>query len=217
MRIVNAEPLPADAPLVQPIVLEMAEIAAKKFIATRFVDEILNNRGLDVIDELFVPHCALYGTNLEDKREMGFEAVRNYVSAIHKAFPDVMFYIQNLIVEDYNVLIHWKARGTNENSFWGYEATGAEMIFYGMTLCTIKFGNQKIVAQWHYWSTGSLLRRELEQRDEQRREEAIHNRLKAFDGLQTILSNSRNSYMKAAAKGKMEKKDKDNEKEKEKD
>jgi len=71
------------------------------------------------------------------------------------------FYTQDVKVEGFNVILRWKGRGTNESEYLGYEASGEEMLFHGVTVSCIKHGNEKIVSQWHYYSLGTLLRRHV--------------------------------------------------------
>ena len=78
---------------------------------------------------------------------------------MREAFPDMHFYTQDVKVEGFNVILRWKGRGTNESEYLGYEASGEEMLFHGVTVSCIKHGNEKIVSQWHYYSLGTLLRR----------------------------------------------------------
>ncbi len=111
------------------------------------------------MDELFTPDCIIYGAALENRPQRGLEAVEAWLRGLREAFPDMHFYTQDVKVEGFNVILRWKGRGTNESEYLGYEASGEEMLFHGVTVSCIKHGNEKIVSQWHYYSLGTLLRR----------------------------------------------------------
>ena len=57
-----------------------------------------------------------------------------------KAFPDMQFAVNHIVVEGDLVVVHWTAWGTNTQPGMGFPATGKRAKVSGMTLFCFKAG-----------------------------------------------------------------------------
>jgi predicted ester cyclase len=97
-----------------------AMLAANKATVRRFIEEVINQNNLDLIDTLFAPH--------RRKEVRGFHAAEN------APFPDAQEEILDLVAEGNTVMVRWIFRGTHQGRFFDIPATGrpVEMIGYGV-------------------------------------------------------------------------------------
>ncbi len=68
------------------------------------------------------------------------------VKALWKSFPDVSFYIEELIAEDDRLTTRFVFRGTHEGEFMGIPATGNKIEVSGIIISRIE--NGKFVEEW---------------------------------------------------------------------
>jgi len=113
-----------------------------KAVVRRFIEEILNNQNVALVDELFAPD---YVNHLAPGGREGF---KQFVTMLSSAFPGLKTHssIEHLIAEgDYVV-----ARITYHASNAGKEATGSDLSEY-------RLANGKIVEDWPPSSVAGLL------------------------------------------------------------
>lgn len=94
-----------------------------KTLMQRFIDEAINGRNLDAIDELlsedFVEHEELPG--LEPNRE----GVKQFFGMMEAAFPDLRFTVRHLLSDGDMVVAHSVVTGTHTGGdFMGIPASG---------------------------------------------------------------------------------------------
>jgi len=94
-----------------------------KALMQHFIDEVVNGRNLDAIDELlsedFVEHEELPGL------EPGRNGVKQFFGMMEAAFPDLRFNVQHLLAEGDLVVAHSAVTGTHTGSdFMGIPASG---------------------------------------------------------------------------------------------
>ncbi|KAL6057908.1 putative E3 ubiquitin-protein ligase RING1a isoform B [Balamuthia mandrillaris] len=132
-----------------------------KDCTARFFDSVLNKGVLQVVDELFASECSLKGGSMVDSVLTGRNAVKTFVDEIHDAFPDIMFYVEDISCSPGSrVVCRWRARGTNEGSFWGYLPTSKELRLRGVFIIT--FDDEVLISSLQcYWSLASLLNNSL--------------------------------------------------------
>ena len=132
---------PDDVPEVSPVV-------ENKRLVRRLVDEVMNERRLDVIDELYDPRLA--------------PAARRWIGPFLASFSDVHMRIDDLIAEDDTVVGRFSCSGTHTGDWLGHPPTGrrftdvAEVFIFRIT-------DGRIVRAWGLEDTLSRLRQlELE-------------------------------------------------------
>lgn len=88
----------------------MSSVEANKEVVRRFVEEAINARNLDVVDELATGEIA--------------EAARRWIGPFRESFPDFRMEIADLIAEGDKVAAHFKCSGTQEGEWQGRPPTG---------------------------------------------------------------------------------------------
>jgi len=113
---------------------------------------------LDVLPELFTNNCVIHGgTVILDEDIVGLISLRDWVIEFRTAYPDLMFYIEDMGIDGDYLYSRWKARGTNVATLWNQKIpTGKEMIISGYTINFMHYGNQKIGEQWNFYSLSTL-------------------------------------------------------------
>ena len=87
-------------------------VEAKKAIAHRYYQEILNEARLDVIDELMSSDF-MFTIPTHPDPYYGPDGFKDLVTMLHGAFPDVHLEVQHLLVEGDTVVGHWLGSGTH--------------------------------------------------------------------------------------------------------
>jgi steroid delta-isomerase-like uncharacterized protein len=88
------------------------DIDAKKAIAHRYYQEIMNQAKLDVIDELMSPDF-LFTIPTHPEPYRGPDGFKELVTMLHGAFPDVHLKVEHLLVDGDTVVGHWIGSGTH--------------------------------------------------------------------------------------------------------
>ena len=117
-------------------------ILDNKAIASRFFDEVINQRKLDVLDEIadsnMKGHISDGVMSREEwKRilEMGLNAFEDHHQTVH-----------DWIVEGDKVVARWTVEGTHTGTYVGVSPTGRRTKATGMEIFRIE--NGKIVEEW---------------------------------------------------------------------
>ena len=87
-------------------------VEAKKAIAHRYYQEILNEARLDVIDELMSPDF-MFTIPTHPDPYYGPDGFKDLVTMLHGAFPDVHLKVIHLLVDGDTVVGHWLGSGTH--------------------------------------------------------------------------------------------------------
>jgi steroid delta-isomerase-like uncharacterized protein len=126
-----------------------------KEIARRLMEEVWNNRQLDVVDEIIDASYGYHDPNSPDFGQ-GPESYRARVTFYTTAFPDLRFVIEDMIAEEDRVLVRWEASGTHRGELLGVSATGKAITGTGMHVMQCR--NGKVVHEWGVWDALGLLR-----------------------------------------------------------
>lgn len=137
------EELPMTATPAAPSTLDL------KAIAQRFIDELWNERKLDVADEIFAENC------ITNQLRSGTEpitaprapaAVKKQVSEWSSAFPDFRYTVRQMISDGDKVMTQCVASGTHQGTWLGIPATGKAITIE--TMITHRIVDGKIVEDW---------------------------------------------------------------------
>jgi steroid delta-isomerase-like uncharacterized protein len=97
-----------------------------KSVTRRFIEEIWNNRQLDVADEIFAPDCITHqlrsGGNLTMPR--GPEALKYHVTEWLSAFPDIHIVIEQMLADADLVMTQCVYQGTHSGIWNGVPPSG---------------------------------------------------------------------------------------------
>ena len=117
--------------------------AVNKVLASRILDEIFSQGNLSHIDELFAPGIVVHDP---DKELHGMEQVKQGITRLRDAFPDLYYTIEDMIAEGDKVVVRFTGRGTHRGEFRGVPPTDKEMSYTGIMI--LRFVDRKVVDYW---------------------------------------------------------------------
>ena len=115
-----------------------------KALFRRFVDEILNGKNTDVIEELMAPDMVDH--DLMPGVAPGLEGMKNLMNMFLGAFPDLHATIDLLIAEGDLVAGRMTNTGTHTGDFMEIPATGKQVKFTEIHI--VRIANGKAVEHW---------------------------------------------------------------------
>jgi steroid delta-isomerase-like uncharacterized protein len=120
-----------------------------KAIVRRFIEELWNNRNLDVADEIFAADCITH--QLRSGAELvaaprNPEVVKKHVTEWLVGFPDLRFTIEQMIAEADQVVARTVLQGTHIGTWLGIAPTGKQVNIRMITIHRI--ANGKIAEDW---------------------------------------------------------------------
>lgn len=123
--------------------------------ARRWYDEALNQRNLDVLDEILWPNAVHHAGVLPDA--VGAEAVKGSLAPLSAGFPDIRFTVDDVVADDHTVLVRWSGKGTHTGSpFLGVETSGKPVEWSGMNAFRFQCG--RIIEGWSEANGLAILR-----------------------------------------------------------
>ena len=109
-----------------------------KQVINRFIDEVLNKKNLAAMDEIvaedFIEHVPFPGQG------PGRAGLRDAISALANAFPDMMWTVDEQISEGDKVVTRFTLTGTHQGDFAGVPATGKSIIVWGVVIDVVRDG-----------------------------------------------------------------------------
>jgi|SRR5215207_7364339 len=116
-------------------------VEENKVLATRFYEEVLNGRKMNVADEIlstqYVDHSA---------SSAGLENFKKYFVMIASVFPDIKVQIEDMLIDTDKVAVRLTIQGTQLGHFRGFPPTGQKVSWSGMDI--IHISNHKIIERW---------------------------------------------------------------------
>ncbi len=119
--------------------------AENKEIARKYPEDVISEGNLDLIDEIIADDYVEYNSARSEPLR-GPDEVREYVSTLRAAFPDIHCGVEDLIAEGDMVVRRDRATATHEGEFMGIEATGKEGVVEGIHIHRIEDG--QLVETW---------------------------------------------------------------------
>lgn len=96
----------------------------KAILRHKHVEELFNKGNSAVADEIISPDYVYHGAAGETK---GPEGVKQMVTTLRTAFPDVHFTIDDMVAEGDNVAVRYTWTGTHRGEYMGISPTGKQM------------------------------------------------------------------------------------------
>lgn len=120
-----------------------------KAVVRRFIEELWNNRNLNVADEIFAADCVTH--QLKSGAEVvamprNPEAIKKHVGEWLDGFPDLRFTIEQMVAEADQVVTRCIMRGTHTGTWLRIAPTGKRVDVRMMTIHRIV--NGKIAEDW---------------------------------------------------------------------
>lgn len=114
-------------------------------IIKRYIEEVWNQGKLEVLDEIIDPSYINHSPGAPNPIP-GPEGLKPIIAGMRKAFPDLKFTIENMVITDEQVVIHCTMHGTHTGDLFGLPPTGRKVKVNQMQIERIK--NGKIVEHW---------------------------------------------------------------------
>ena len=125
---------------------EVVDTRSNKAVAISYINTVVNNRKLNLVNDIFAPEYVFHGMNGKDSHSMTDSSLISFLTYLFKAFPDLQYTIDNAIAENDLVALNLTATGTHKNEFLGYPASNNKVVFKEMFF--FKFSKMKIVDGW---------------------------------------------------------------------
>ena len=126
---------------------------ANKAIVRKCWDEMLNKGNLTIAEKCVAPG---YIDRQPDQDIRGIEGIKQFVTGIRTAFPDIRFFVEAQIAEGDKVVTRWMAKGTHHGELTGIPPTGKPVKVTGIVISRLVSG--KIVEEWDQMDGLGVLR-----------------------------------------------------------
>jgi predicted SnoaL-like aldol condensation-catalyzing enzyme len=117
--------------------------AENKAVQRRIINDVINQKNLNLADELFSKEHGLHPEAPGVGR--GPERMKRAFAGLHEEFPDVRLQIESMVAEGDMVAVRLTFSGTHAPT--GVRATWPEMVF-------ARFSERKAVESWEVTDTG---------------------------------------------------------------
>ena len=107
-------------------------VEANKALVRRFFEEVMNKGNVDIVDEIFAPEYV--NRHAHPGQTPGPNGVRQLVTNVRRAFPDLVEAPDDLVAEGDRVGLRLTLRGTHLGPFRSVEATGKRVEVMGMAI-----------------------------------------------------------------------------------
>jgi len=134
---------------------EIKMLTANEKLMIRYFEEVWNNGKLEVLDELIAPNYINHNPGLANPMP-GPDGLKPIVAGIRKAFPDLRYVIENIVVSDTKVAVHTTMYGTNTGEFFGLAPTNKTIKVSQMQIERIE--NNQIVEHWRVTDELTMMR-----------------------------------------------------------
>ena len=113
----------------------------------RYFDDGTNGGDLGVVDEVFAEDYVHFDpANPDPRGVVGRDGVREHITTLRGAFPDIEFHVEDMISEDDKIVVRWNATLTHTGDYFGIPPTGKPATITGMN--TWHLANGKAVRGW---------------------------------------------------------------------
>lgn len=120
-------------------------VEQNKSIARRWIEDGWNKHNVNIIDDLYTPDVVQYDPATPGIVDSA-EALKQYISRLLTAFPDIQITLDDLVAEGDKVFLRFTARGTHLGLFMDVPPSGRSATVAGMLL--FHFKNSKIDTVW---------------------------------------------------------------------
>ncbi len=121
-------------------------------VAKQWFEQVWLHRDATAIHRLMAPDIK---GHLEGQEIVGPEEFVLVFKSLLAAFPDFEINVEDIVGNEENACVRWRARGTHSGAALGIKATGKDASFRGMTWLRVQDG--LIVEGWDSWNQGALM------------------------------------------------------------
>ena len=124
-----------------------------KALHRRFFEELFNQGNLERADELVAGNYVNH--NPAPGETPGVEGLKQFVTTLRTAFPDIQFTLDDQIAEGDRVTTRFTATGTHQAEFAGIPATGKSIRITAINIHRVAEG--KIQEGWLNWDALGMM------------------------------------------------------------
>jgi steroid delta-isomerase-like uncharacterized protein len=117
--------------------------ATNKAIVRRYLEQIFNERRIDLFEEFLVENYQIHGAGIAPGRE----AAEEWLTMIGAAFPDMQLTFEDMIAEEDKVVVRSAFSGTHQGELFGIPATGKRVTRTSVIIFRLAKG--EIVEGWY--------------------------------------------------------------------
>jgi steroid delta-isomerase-like uncharacterized protein len=120
-----------------------------KQLINRFVEQLWNERRLDVADSIFATDCVTHQLRSDapaDAVPRGPQAIKEHVTSWVTSFPDLHFSVEQMLSEGDRVAMQVLMEGTHQGTWLGIPPSGKKIQIRMFTVHRVVQG--KIVEDW---------------------------------------------------------------------
>jgi steroid delta-isomerase-like uncharacterized protein len=128
----------------------------RKTLERRTWEEVVNQKNLDLLDELFAADYVHHDPSLPPDMQRGLDAYRLVLTMFFDAFPDLQGTIEDVVGEGDKVASRLRWRGTHQGELMGIPPSGKQVEFTLQAIHRIAEG--KIVEGWVNYDTLGMMR-----------------------------------------------------------
>lgn len=114
-------------------------------LVRRYVEEVYDQRKLEVADEIFAPDFVLHDPDLPGGAR-GSEGMKGVVETFIGAFPDLQVSLDDVFSSGEKVVTRWTSRGTHQGELMGIAPTGNRVEVTAVGIWRVADG--KIAEAW---------------------------------------------------------------------
>ena len=126
--------------------------AANKALVRRFVEQVISQGNLAVVDELVAGDYVYHGPGMQVG---GPDGLKQLFTMLRAAFPDWQETLEDLIADGDKVVFRVTGHGTHQGEFMGLPPTGKRVTVAGIDLVRIEAG--KLSEHWANFDQLGLL------------------------------------------------------------
>jgi uncharacterized protein (TIGR02246 family) len=125
----------------------------KKEAFVKKIVGVYNGHKVEAFDEILTDDCVLVRNGAEAS---GKQAIKEVLAKLYKAFPDIEYEIDDVLVAGDKLALRWSGHGTHKGDYFGIAPTNREASYDGITLYELK--GDKIARIWVSTNIFGLLR-----------------------------------------------------------
>jgi steroid delta-isomerase-like uncharacterized protein len=122
------------------------ELKANKEIVSTYINEIIDNRKLDLINNIFSPAYIFHEMDGKQKNNIADSSLLSFLHYLFNTIPDFRLTIDYIVAENDMVALNVTATGTQAKEFLGFPASNNRLVYKLMFF--FRLSNKKIVEGW---------------------------------------------------------------------
>lgn len=110
----------------------------------RFIEEVLNNRNLSIMEDFVAPEYILQGSQPPIQGPDGY---RRFIEGVLVSFPDIHFTLEDFFTVGDKLALRWSMQATQQGPWLGLPPSGKSVTDSGINLQRVN-EEGKLVEEW---------------------------------------------------------------------